>query len=79
LYKGSNPYKFENNSATFYNCPKLLRVNYSKLQKNHWAFPAYTKSQEPLNIENGRCRYCGGEFKGVFNKICSICNAPKDY
>ncbi len=79
LYKGSNPYKFEKNSATFYNCPKLLSVNYSKLQKNHWAFPAYTKSQEPLNIENGRCRYCGGEFKGVFNKICSICNAPKDY
>ncbi|MCR4863177.1 MAG: leucine-rich repeat domain-containing protein [Ruminococcus sp.] len=79
LYRGSNPYKYEKNSATFFNCPKLLSVTYSKLQKNYWAFPAYTKSQEPVNIENGRCRYCGGEFKGLFDKICSVCKAPKDY
>lgn len=79
LYKGSNPYKYEKNSATFYNCPKLLTINYSKLQKHHWAFPAYSKSQEPLYIENGRCRYCGGEFKGIFDKVCSVCKAPKDY
>jgi hypothetical protein len=79
LYKGSNPYKYGKNPATFYNCPKLLNVSYSKVQKNYWAFPAYTKAQEPINIENGRCRYCGGEFKGIFEKVCSVCKAHKDY
>jgi predicted RNA-binding Zn-ribbon protein involved in translation (DUF1610 family) len=79
LYKGSNPYKNEKNSATFLNCPKLLGVTYSKAQENYWAFPAYTKSQEPVNIQNGKCRYCGGDFKGIFEKVCSICKAPKDY
>ena len=37
------------------------------------------KSQEPAFIENGRCRYCGGEFKGLFEKVCSVCKTPKDY
>ena len=79
LYRGSNPYKYGKNSATFFNCPKLLNVNYNWLQKNYWAFPAYHKSQEQVYIENGKCRYCGGEFRGIFDKICSICRAPKDY
>ena len=79
LYRGSNPYKYEKNSATFFNCPKLLNVSYDKLQKNYWAFPAYNKSQEPIYIESGRCRHCGGEFKGIFDKICSVCKTPKDY
>ena len=79
LYKGSNPYKYEKNAATFFNCPKLLDITYNDLQKHFWAFPAYMKAQEPVNIENGRCRYCGGEFKGIFEKVCSVCKAPKDY
>ena len=28
---------------------------------------------------NGRCRYCGGSFKGLFVKTCSDCGKPKDY
>ncbi|MBP5377948.1 MAG: leucine-rich repeat domain-containing protein [Ruminococcus sp.] len=79
LYRGSNPYKYEKNAATFFNCPKLLNIEYNQLQKNYWAFPAYFKAQEPANIESGRCRYCGGEFKGIFDKVCSVCKAPKDY
>ena len=27
----------------------------------------------------GRCRHCGGEFKGVFGKKCAACGKPKDY
>ena len=79
LYRGSNPYKYEKNAATFYNCPKLTNVSYAHLQKHYWAFPAYIKSQESVYIENGRCKYCGGEFKGIFDKVCSNCKAPKDY
>lgn len=79
LYRGSNPYKFEKNAATFYNCPKLLNVEYNDIQKHFWAFPAYIKAQEPINIENGRCRHCGGEFKGIFDQVCTVCKTPKDY
>lgn len=79
LYKGSNPYKDDKDYATFYNCPRLLSVSYSDLQKHYWAFPAYIKSQEPVFIEKGKCRYCGGEFKGIFEKVCTVCKAPKDY
>lgn len=28
---------------------------------------------------NSLCLHCGGEFKGVFNKVCSKCGKPKDY
>ena len=27
----------------------------------------------------GRCQFCGGDFKGIFNKVCSICHKPKNY
>ena len=26
-----------------------------------------------------RCQYCGGKFKGIFKKRCSVCGKPKDY
>ena len=28
---------------------------------------------------NNLCQYCGGEFKGLFKKVCSNCGKPKDY
>ncbi len=28
---------------------------------------------------HGLCRYCGGEFKGLFTKVCSKCGKTKDY
>lgn len=31
------------------------------------------------NKKNKLCRYCGGNFKGVFTKVCSNCGKPKDY
>lgn len=27
----------------------------------------------------GKCQYCGGEFKGLFSKKCSSCGRAKDY
>ena len=29
--------------------------------------------------DHGLCRYCGGSFKGVFTKKCSLCGKTKDY
>ncbi len=79
LYKGSNPYKNGKNSATFLNCPKLLSVDYNDLQRHFWAFPAYMRSKESFFMENGKCRYCGGDFKGIFEKVCTVCRTVKDY
>ena len=28
---------------------------------------------------NNRCLYCGGTFKGLFNKVCAKCGMGKDY
>lgn len=28
---------------------------------------------------NYLCQHCGGEFKGLFKKVCSKCGKPKDY
>lgn len=30
-------------------------------------------------IADNKCQHCGGEFKGLFNKVCSKCGKPKDY
>lgn len=27
----------------------------------------------------GKCQHCGGNFKGLFKKVCSSCGKPKDY
>ena len=29
--------------------------------------------------ERGVCQYCGGNFKGILTKKCSVCGKPKDY
>ncbi len=34
--------------------------------------------RENYRNEN-RCQYCGGNFKGLINRICSKCGRPKDY
>ena len=30
-------------------------------------------------IRQGRCAYCGGEFKGLFSKVCRKCGKAKNY
>ena len=37
---------------------------------------------ENLRAERRRdkvCQHCGGKFKGLFSKSCSVCKKPKDY
>lgn len=42
--------------------------------------PSQTVFSETNNWRmQGRCQYCGGDFKGVFGKKCSKCGKPKDY
>ena len=35
--------------------------------------------REKVRREKGFCQYCGGEFKGLLIKKCSICGKRKDY
>ena len=30
-------------------------------------------------MAKGVCAHCGGSFKGIFSKKCSVCGKPKDY
>ena len=34
-----------------------------------------------IEAEKGlkRCSHCGGTFKGIFKKVCSVCGKEKDY
>jgi hypothetical protein len=35
--------------------------------------------REKQFCQSGVCRYCGGQFKGIFKKKCSKCGKEKDY
>ncbi len=41
--------------------------------------PLFEKLQKQQWIQNGKCGYCGGKFKGVFNIVCENCKRKKDY
>ena len=37
------------------------------------------ENRKAENRKNGVCQYCGGKFKGLFTKKCSVCEKEKDY
>ena len=40
----------------------------------------YLNQKKRENLRNRNvCQYCGGQFKGVFTKVCSKCGKSKDY
>lgn len=41
-------------------------------------FPDDISTPFVYKVKNN-CQHCGGEFKGLFNKVCSQCGKPKDY
>lgn len=38
-----------------------------------------TQEEKLQWIRQGRCAFCGGEFKGLFSKVCRECGKAKDY
>ena len=32
-----------------------------------------------LRRHSNKCSFCGGNFKGVFTKVCTACGKAKDY
>ena len=75
----------------FFGCSKLTEVIIPNMSwMNVLGGSAYYKEyrdnakKEELRLREGRkqanlCLYCGGKFKGIFNRICSKCGKEKDY
>lgn len=67
---------------------EIIRANHSKIvarQEEERLAEEKRKEEERKEIEKsirrsqGVCQYCGGAFKGLFSKKCSVCGRPKDY
>jgi predicted Zn-ribbon and HTH transcriptional regulator len=53
---------------------KAIEVRIDEIEKQ--------QKERQKNIEwmaAGKCKHCGGEFRGVFNKKCVNCGRVKDY
>ena len=62
----------------FYECKSLDSIQNAEM----YPYRCFYKSLWALRKENrqaNRCQYCGGEFKGLFNKVCKNCGRLKDY
>lgn len=44
-----------------------------------WGSNRIARDVEVSRCQNGLCRYCGGEFKGIVQKKCVKCGRRKDY
>ena len=64
---------------TFAGCSSLKDVSIGKIPDNFAEIFASTPWLEIYLQKQGRCRHCGGNFKGVFKKVCEVCGLPKDY
>ena len=69
-------------NRAFENCSSLTIYCKGKAIPNTW-YKDWNPDGRPMIFlgyrELGRCRYCGGEFKGIFVKKCSNCGKKKDY
>ena len=51
----------------------------SKTQQDSHPKQPPTQEEKLQWIRYGRCAYCGGEFKGLFSKVCRECGKAKNY
>lgn len=67
---------------------EIISANHSKIvarQEEERLAEEKRKEEERKEMEKstrrsqGVCQYCGGAFKGLFSKKCSVCGRPKDY
>lgn len=73
---------YENDGSgvrTFAGCSSLRTVNAGKMPPNFMDVYATTPWLETYLMQKGLCRHCGGSFKGMFKKTCTMCGLQKDY
>ena len=83
LPKNLRKFRFDDISSVFSECNNLQQVSHffgsdEELfyGSNFAGTPVYDTYQWK---RQKRCSHCGGEFKGMFTKVCSKCGRPKDY
>lgn len=54
-------------------------LSYKNIIQSRQADANRKEIQYDQNIANGVCMYCGGKFKGLFTKKCSLCGEIKSY
>lgn len=57
---------------------EIIRANHSKIAE-HQKEEERKEMEKRTRRSQGVCQYCGGAFKGLFSKKCSVCGRPKDY
>ena len=62
----------------FNDCPKLMNITWPHLMDNLSKFPAYHEKIVADRKAEGKCIYCGGDFK-LITKTCKECGKKKDY
>ena len=64
--------------SVFNDCPNLMNISWMYLKDNLSRFPAYQEKVVSQRRAEGKCQYCGGDFKKI-GKACKVCGKKKDY
>lgn len=79
-YPGHAHVNYENEDFIFYDENETIdEVKARVAKEEEEAQKEFEKNQRDFRIYEGVCQHCGGDFKGIFNKVCSVCGKPKDY
>ena len=78
LYKVILPLQFQNEITIgrAFSGTAFCIAFYEYKKKKH---ELQVKEYRAYNRKNYKCQYCGGSFRGIVNKVCSVCGKPKDY
>ena len=68
-------------------CPVCRRSISDGTQLSQWQLEALSATAQPAPPVDPRaarraqklCQHCGGKFKGIFRKKCTVCGKKKDY
>lgn len=72
-------HKVEEEKIRIENEERLLREKREEERRLKMIEEQKIAEQKNLRRRQGVCQYCGGKFKGLFFKKCSICGKAKDY
>lgn len=67
------------NDLKMYEQDQSAKLNYSIDDLNQLLYIQQKEEKVRTWKEKGLCPYCGGTFKGLFTKKCSLCGTLKDY
>lgn len=68
-------------AGKFYHCASLAQVHipYGANPERYYQLFRGTPWTRNAFSSQGRCVFCGGRFRGLFRKVCRMCQRPKTY